>query len=112
MSYNTLVVTKKRTTKSAMGNPLRPDMLNRTISFRGPSGTRETPRYFEKEISMKIRNIQVPVRGLSLARLLALAVLAANGSLFAQTDRGIIEGTLTDPAGAAVPNAKVQVINI
>ena len=62
---------------------------------------------------MKLRNVPVPVWGLSLARLLlALAVLAANGILFAQTDRGIIEGLLTDPTGAAVPNAKVQVTNI
>jgi hypothetical protein len=62
---------------------------------------------------MQFRNVQVPVWGFGPARLfLALVVLAANGVLFAQTDRGIVEGLLTDPAGAAVPNARVQVINI
>src|SRR5439155_22960327 len=61
----------------------------------------------------KFSNIRVPARAHLLPQmLLAMAILTANGILFAQTDRGIIEGTLTDPAGAAVPNAKVQVINI
>src|SRR5947199_10260616 len=32
--------------------------------------------------------------------------------LFAQTDRGRIEGTVKDPNGAVVPGAKVQVVNV
>lgn len=41
-----------------------------------------------------------------------LALLAASCALFAQTDRGSIEGTVKDPNGAIVPAAKVQVVNI
>ena len=48
-----------------------------------------------------------------LARLfLALAVLPVCVVLFAQTDRGIVEGLLTDQTGLPVPNAKVEVVNI
>src|SRR5438874_1244955 len=62
---------------------------------------------------MRVGKISVPVWGRDLALLpLVLAILAANGILLAQTDRGIVEGLLTDPAGAAVPNAKVQITNI
>src|SRR5688572_18961093 len=41
-----------------------------------------------------------------------LALILTTNSLIAQTDRGIIEGQLVDPTGAAVPNAKVQVTNV
>jgi hypothetical protein len=34
------------------------------------------------------------------------------GMLFAQIDRGAIEGQITDPTGAVVPGAKIQVINV
>jgi hypothetical protein len=45
-----------------------------------------------------------------LRRLLPL--FAAAGILFAQADRGSIEGTVTDPSGSRVPGAQVQVVNI
>src|ERR1700685_3953341 len=45
-----------------------------------------------------------------LVRLLPL--IAAAGILFAQADRGSIEGTVTDPSGGRVPSAQVQVLNI
>ena len=41
-----------------------------------------------------------------------LPLIAATCILFAQTDRGSIEGTVKDPNGAVVPSAKVQVVNI
>jgi len=41
-----------------------------------------------------------------------LPLLAATCILFAQTDRGSVEGTVKDPNGASVPGAKVQVVNI
>ena len=43
---------------------------------------------------------------------LIAATFAATFTVFAQTDRGSIEGTVKDPNGAAVPSAKVQVVNI
>ena len=43
---------------------------------------------------------------------IVLSLLAAGCALFAQTDRGRIEGTVKDPNGSAVPGAKVQVVNI
>ena len=48
------------------------------------------------------------VRGL----LRILLLIAATCALFAQTDRGNIEGTVKDPNGSVVPAAKVQVVNI
>src|ERR1035441_1773981 len=39
---------------------------------------------------------------------LSLCALAA----FAQTDRGTITGTITDPAGAVVPNAPIEARNV
>src|SRR6476659_7616913 len=50
-----------------------------------------------------------PGRGL---RLLLCGFIAATFVLFGQADRGRIEGAVRDPNGAAVPNAKVQVLNI
>jgi hypothetical protein len=46
-------------------------------------------------------------------RLLQVAsgVLAVSFAAFAQTDRGTITGTVTDPAGAVIPNAMVQAKN-
>src|SRR5690349_6833752 len=52
----------------------------------------------------------VATRGGRLLRFLPL--IAAAGILFAQADRGTIVGTVTDPTGAVVPNAQIQVINI
>lgn len=44
--------------------------------------------------------------------LLGLAWIAASCILFAQADRGSILGTVTDPSGAAIPSAQIQVVNI
>src|ERR1051325_8910902 len=43
---------------------------------------------------------------------LGFAWMAAAWTVLAQADRGSIEGTVTDPSGAAIPNAQVEVINI
>jgi hypothetical protein len=45
------------------------------------------------------------IRGLSLALLFAVAVLA-------QRDLGTIAGTVTDPTGLVVPNAKVTITEV
>jgi hypothetical protein len=42
---------------------------------------------------------------------LTFIFLAAAGLLLAQTDRSTITGTVTDPAGAVVPNAAIEVKN-
>ncbi len=44
---------------------------------------------------------------LRIAGLFLICTLAA----FAQGDRGTITGTVTDPTGAVVPNANIQVTN-
>ncbi|MGI8988030.1 MAG: carboxypeptidase-like regulatory domain-containing protein, partial [Bryobacteraceae bacterium] len=44
--------------------------------------------------------------------LIVFTLLAASRPILAQTDRGAIEGLVTDPSGAAVPNAQVQVVQI
>jgi hypothetical protein len=50
---------------------------------------------------------------MSIAKLCSVAwLMTAACILFAQTDRGSIEGTVKDPNGAIVPAAKVQVVNI
>ncbi|MDR3703462.1 MAG: TonB-dependent receptor [Candidatus Sulfopaludibacter sp.] len=50
---------------------------------------------------------------MSIGKLGSVAwLMAAASVLFAQTDRGSIEGTVKDPNGAIVPAAKVQVVNI
>jgi Carboxypeptidase regulatory-like domain/TonB dependent receptor-like, beta-barrel len=41
---------------------------------------------------------------------LTLLCLTLSSSALAQTDRGTIEGFVTDPSGAAVPNAEVQIV--
>src|SRR5579862_7804525 len=44
--------------------------------------------------------------------MLALAVLAVLGvPLFAQATDSVVVGAVTDPSGAAVPNAKITVVN-
>lgn len=48
--------------------------------------------------------------GLLAAFLLLLSTLAA-GTLRAQDIFGVISGTVTDPSGAAVPGARIQIIN-
>src|SRR6185295_7547088 len=50
-------------------------------------------------------------KNMNIAKCL-LPLIAATCVLFAQTDRGTIEGTVKDPNGAIVPGAKVQVVNI
>ena len=44
--------------------------------------------------------------------LLVAALVGGLGSLLAQSDRGTIEGTITDPSGAAVPQAQIQIIQV
>src|SRR6202042_1041601 len=48
------------------------------------------------------------MRHVVAAAVLSFCALAA----FAQTDRGIITGTISDPAGAVVPNAPVEAKNL
>src|SRR5579872_6191121 len=49
--------------------------------------------------------------GASSALRLVLLLAIAVGSLFAQSDRGTITGTVTDQAGASVPGAHVTAIH-
>jgi hypothetical protein len=44
--------------------------------------------------------------------LIAVFALLSNVALFAQRDLGTITGTITDPQGAAVPNAKVTITEV
>src|ERR1700733_2321631 len=46
------------------------------------------------------------------ASLAAVCLVLSSWAAFAQTDRGTITGTITDPAGAVVPNAPIQAINV
>jgi len=67
----------------------------------------------EQEKKMNIGKLRVAALGGGAGRLLlALPWIAATCVLFAQADRGLIEGTVTDPSGAAVPGAQIQVVNI
>lgn len=62
---------------------------------------------------MNTGKLRVAARAGTAGRLLlGLAWIAATCVLFAQADRGSIEGTVTDPSGAAVPRAQIQVVNI
>jgi hypothetical protein len=46
-------------------------------------------------------------------RILFISALAAGlFPLLAQSDRGTIEGTITDPSGAAVPQAQIQIVQV
>src|ERR1041384_6253021 len=49
-------------------------------------------------------------RHLAITWLLLLLALVA--PVYAQSDRGAIGGTVTDPSGAVVPNAKVTATNL
>jgi hypothetical protein len=46
------------------------------------------------------------------ASLAAVCLVVFSWAAFAQTDRGTITGTITDPAGAVVPNAPVEARNV
>ena len=66
---------------------------------------------------MNIARLQAVEWGATVRRLfrslpMIVATLVATCVMFAQTDRGSIEGTVKDPNGAIVPGAKVQVVNI
>src|SRR5512136_2682621 len=39
-------------------------------------------------------------------------MLLAAGAAFAQSDRGTITGTISDPAGAVIPNASIEAKNL
>ena len=66
-----------------------------------------------QEIAMNTGRIAGSTRAHNAGRLLiGLAWIASCCGLFGQADRGTIEGTVTDPSGAAVPSAQIQVVNI
>ena len=44
-------------------------------------------------------------------RSIIVSVLVIAGAVFAQSDRGTITGTVSDPAGALLPNAPIQAKN-
>jgi hypothetical protein len=46
------------------------------------------------------------------ASLAAVCLVVFSWAAFAQTDRGTITGTITDPAGAVVPNAPIEARNV
>src|SRR5437868_13761355 len=46
---------------------------------------------------------------LAIAAMVCLAFITATPSVFAQATFGNISGTVTDPAGAAIPNAQVSI---
>jgi hypothetical protein len=58
---------------------------------------------------------QPDFRRINLMRLtvsVLLCVLLVFGAAYAQTDRGKITGTVTDPAGAVIPNAALEAKNL
>src|SRR6185312_14653617 len=60
-----------------------------------------------KEESMKFKNL------ISLLAVLVLSIATSSSSLFAQgTDLGTIRGTVTDSAGALLPNAQVEITDL
>src|SRR5436190_1828846 len=72
----------------------------------------------EFKISVPIDRYHTPQnhKGVSEMRrlqfcLAVFAILALTMSAFAQVQNGQITGTVTDPSGAAIPNAKVTVTN-
>ena len=79
---------------------------------------RSIPTVFENDLreSAQVRmtsEISKPL--IRLTRLLIFAfcwICIGTGMLFAQIDRGAIEGQITDPTGAVVPGAKIQVTNV
>ena len=74
---------------------IRASILDTTLAPTGGSGLRPN---------------RVPPVRCTMQLTLAL-VLAMASSLFAQTFRGAINGTVTDPSGAVVANAQVKAIN-
>lgn len=55
------------------------------------------------------RSIKFTAR--SAALVLLLTIWLFSPSAFAQVDAGAVRGTVTDPTGAVVPNAKVTLTN-
>src|SRR5437667_1353282 len=51
-------------------------------------------------------------RFIVLAAIFGLLVFALAGTVFAQTETGTVTGTVTDPTGAVVANAKVSATNV
>jgi hypothetical protein len=47
----------------------------------------------------------------ALTRFIALALLSATATLYAQSDNGSITGYAKDPGGAVIPGAKVSIVN-
>jgi len=63
-------------------------------------------------IMRPMRGVRVAVYGCAVAVLLALSVAVWSGTAEAQTFRGTILGTVTDPTGASVAGATVTVKNL
>src|ERR1700734_1445470 len=57
-------------------------------------------------------SIQVDGGRVVKALIASVGVFLLVSAAFAQTDRGTITGTVTDPAGAVVPNAPVEAKNV
>jgi hypothetical protein len=49
------------------------------------------------------------MKPLKISALLLILLIALSAQMFAQSDRGTIRGTVTDPNGGVIPNAKVTV---
>src|SRR5882672_10264978 len=58
------------------------------------------------------KTVQGGSKMLQSSRYSALALLLAALNLWGQADRGTIRGTVTDPAVAPVPQAKVIAVNV
>lgn len=59
---------------------------------------------------MTFTDVRVSIQTKVFGAYLVLGILLSTNVL-AQTDRGLIEGTVTDPSGGTVPNAQIQVTN-